>query len=61
MLLSQKHPDVLEEIRAGIFVAHKTDNKFSAMTIDQCHEKNNAIIKGSGGAVGLTDNLPLRS
>ena len=28
------------------------------MAIDQCHEQNNAIIKGSGGAVGLTDNPP---
>ena len=36
-------------------MVHKTDNTFSAMTIDQFHEQ---IIKGSGGAVGLTDNLP---
>ena len=28
------------------------------MAIDQCHEHNNAMITGSGGAVGLTDNPP---
>ena len=26
------------------------------MPIDQAHEQNNAIVKGSGGAVGLTQN-----
>ena len=26
------------------------------MPIDQAHEQNNAIVKGSGGAVGLTEN-----
>ena len=26
------------------------------MPIDQAHEQNNALVKGSGGAVGLTDN-----
>ena len=58
MLLSQKHPDVLEEVRAEKFLVHKTDNIFSAMAIDQCHEQNNVIIKGSGGVVCLTDNPP---
>ena len=27
-----------------------------AMPIDQAHEQNNLIVKGSGGAVGLTEN-----
>ena len=31
-------------------------NRFSAMSIDQCHEQNNEVVKGSGGAVGLTEN-----
>ena len=26
------------------------------MPIDQAHEQNNAIVKGLGGAVGLTQN-----
>ena len=37
-------------------MVHKTKNRFSAMPIDQAHEQNNAIVKGSGGAVGLTQN-----
>ena len=37
---------------------HTADNKFSAMAIDQCHEQENAIIKRSSGAVGLTDYPP---
>jgi len=56
MALPEKHPAIHKEFVAGKFVVHKTSNKFSAMAIDQCHEQNNAVIKGSGGAVGLTDN-----
>lgn len=26
------------------------------MPIDQAHEQNNELVKGSGGAVGLTEN-----
>ena len=26
------------------------------MPIDQAHEQNNALVKGSGGAIGLTEN-----
>ena len=56
-LLSEKHPAILAEFRAGKFVVHKTRNKFSAMAIDQCHEQNNANMKESaGGAIGLMTN-----
>ena len=41
MLLSQKHPKVQEEFRAGKFMVHKTENTFYAMAIDQCHEQTN--------------------
>ena len=54
MALSEKHPEIAAEFHAGKFVIHKTSNKFSAMAIDQCHEQNNATVKGSGGAIGLT-------
>ena len=54
--LSEKHPEIFEEFHAGKFVVHKTSNKFSAMAIDQCHEQNNATVKESGGAIGLTSN-----
>jgi len=56
MALSEKHPDTVEKFHAGKFVIHKTSNKFSAMAIDQCHEQNNATVKESGGAIGLTTN-----
>lgn len=56
MLLSVRHPAILAEFRAGKFAVHKTSNKFSAMAIDQCHEQNNAIVKESGGAIGLMTN-----
>ena len=29
---------------------------FSTMAIDQAHEQNNAVIKGDGGAIGLTED-----
>ena len=56
MILPEKHPLVLAEFKSGRFVVHKTSNKFSAMALDQCHEQNNGIVKGSGGAIGLTSN-----
>ena len=33
-----------------------SNKAFSAISIDQCHEQMNEVIKGSGGAVGLTEN-----
>ena len=61
MTLSEKHPEIMTEFHAGKFVIHKTSNRFSAMAIDQCHEQNNATVKESGGAFGLTtDPLALR-
>ena len=41
------------EFIAEKFVAHKTNRSFS---FDQAHEQANAIVKGDGGAVGLTEN-----
>lgn len=40
----------------GHWIVQKSTNRFSAMPIDQCHEQNNEIVKGTGGAVGLTEN-----
>lgn len=40
----------------GSFVAHKTTKLFLSKALDHCHEQVNAIIKGEGGAVGLTEN-----
>ena len=35
----------------------KSTQCFSRIPIDQAHEQNNAMVKGGGGAVGLTENL----
>ena len=39
-------------------MVHKTGGTFFAMAIDQCYKQMNAIIKGSGGVAGLTNNPP---
>ena len=36
MMLSEKHPSVFAEFKAGNFVINKTGHKFSALAIDQC-------------------------
>ena len=54
--LPNRHPVVTTEFNDGKFVVHKTQQIFSGIPIDQAHEQNNALIKGDGEAVGLTDN-----
>lgn len=54
--LERKHPDVFKEFSGGSFAVSKTQKAFSSMAIDQAHEQNNAVIKGDGGAVGLTED-----
>ena len=56
MSLEQQHPDVAREFHKGNFVIHKSRREFSALAIDQAHEQNNAVIKGDGGAIGLTED-----
>ena len=57
------HVEDIKSLPAGIkeqlkssWVVLKTQNKFSSMPIDQAHEQSNEHVKGSGGAVGLTEN-----
>lgn len=38
------------------WVFQKTQNLYSCMPLDQAHERNNKLVKDSGGAVGLTEN-----
>ena len=40
----------------GHFVTQKTLHKFSMMAHDQIHEQLNAIVKGDGGIIGITEN-----
>ena len=54
--LPKTHPDVYKEFNAGHFAVQKTKRTFFSIAIDQAHEQNNALVKGDGGAVGLTDN-----
>ena len=54
--LDQKVPDVAAEFKKGLFTVNKTPKRFSAIAIDQAHEQNNGMVKGDGGAVGLTEN-----
>ena len=54
--LATKHPSVYKQFLAGNFTVKKTTHAFSAMAIDQAHEQNNSLVKGDGGAVGLTEN-----
>ena len=38
----------------GLWTVTKTAKKFSSIAIDQSHEQLNKLIKGNGGAIGLT-------
>ena len=40
----------------GQWAVTQSSRRFSALPIDQVHEQNNALVKGEGGAVGLTEN-----
>ena len=54
--LATKHQRVNTQFLAGNFTVKKTTHAFSRMAFDQAHEQNNALVKGDGGAVGLTEN-----
>ena len=56
MQLPSIHPELAKEFEAGNFVVHKTQRLFSGMATDQAHEQNNKLVKGDGGAIGLTEN-----
>jgi hypothetical protein len=54
--LKQPHPGIFKEFKADGFVARKTKQSFSVTAMDQAHEQCNALVKGEGGAVDLTNN-----
>ena len=56
MSLEYSHPEVAREFHRGNFAVHKSKRDFSAMAIDQAHEQANAVVKGDGGAIGLTED-----
>ena len=49
-------PRPVQESFRKCWVISKSSNTFSSIPIDQAHEQNNASVKGSGGAVGLTES-----
>ena len=55
-MIETRHPFMAQEFKNGHFAVHKTEKMFSAIAIDQAHEQNNKIIKGDGGAIGLTED-----
>ena len=57
LTLEHKHLQLAREFECGKFVVHKTSRHFSGIAIDQAHEQTNAVIKGDGGAIGLTSAL----
>ncbi|KAG7157210.1 hypothetical protein Hamer_G010061 [Homarus americanus] len=54
--LPVKHPQLTREFEAGKFTLPKTKHAFSTIPLDQSHEQNNEMVKGEGGATGLTGN-----
>ena len=54
--VKSKALSVAEAFKEGLFMITKTPRRFSGIAIDQTQEQNNALVKGDGGAVGLTEN-----
>ena len=54
--LESKHPSIYREFAKGNFTIRKSTRVFSNMVIDQAHEQSNAVVKGDGGAIGLTED-----
>ena len=57
LALQSKQPEIYREFQSGKFIVQKTTNAFSDIPLDQAYEQNNELIKGDGGAIGLTENL----
>ena len=54
--LKERHPSVYAEFEQGKFVVQKSKHLFSKISLDHNHEQENEMIKGDGGAVGLTES-----
>ena len=48
--------EVDKQFKSGAFVVMKTHRAFSCIALDHAHEQANVLVKGEGGAVGLTGN-----
>ena len=56
LALEVNSPTTHSEFIKGNFVTQKTTHKFSALAHDQVHEQLNAMVKGDGGVIGVTEN-----
>lgn len=56
LCLEETNKDVHKEFSDGNFVLHESQRQFSSIALDQAHEHNNALVKGDGGAIGITEN-----
>ena len=54
--LEENHRDVFCHFSSGALVARKTKRVFSSIALNQAHEQCNALVKGAGGVVDLTNN-----
>ncbi|KAJ8051168.1 hypothetical protein HOLleu_04633 [Holothuria leucospilota] len=48
--------DIHRAFVKGNFVTQKSSHKFSALAHDEIHEQQNAIVKGNGRVIGITEN-----
>ena len=54
--LLQQHQSLAMEFQSGKFVIYKSNNRFSAIALDQGQEQNIGLLKGTSGVIGLTEN-----
>ena len=54
--LHDTHRDVYDQFVQCHFTAHKSAQVLASIDLDQNHEQLDQLIKGDGGAVGITDN-----
>jgi len=50
------HPNIASEFKNSNFTISKSNKHFSNISIDHAHEQLNALNKGDGSAVGLTES-----
>lgn len=58
MKVKEQHPEVETQFQCENFVVHKSERQFPPIAIAPAHENRNAVIKGDGGAIRLTEDAP---
>ena len=54
LTLPDRHPVIYDEFCKNNFTVKTSNTPFSNMSLNECHNQNNACVKAEGGAVGLT-------